>query len=258
MRLVTLGTGTVVPDPDRASACHWIEDGASRVLVDCGAGAVQSLARAGLPWSGLEHLLISHFHADHIGEIPSLLFALRHGLEVPRKAPLDVWGPTGTEHLFEAWSRALGAWLIRPGFPVRLHEIEPGESLRIGGLSVSAMGTPHTDESLAFRFDGGGVSLGYTGDTGPSDDLAHFFHGVDLLLAECSLPDDIGVQIHLTPSGLARLAAAAGARRLAVTHVYPQLRALDVPLLIGRAGYHGDVVMAYDGLELMVESEAER
>lgn len=252
MRLLTLGTGTVVPDPDRASACHWIEDGATGILADCGAGAVQSLARAGMPWGGVEHLLISHFHADHIGEIPSLIFALRHGLEVPREAPLDVWGPTGTEGLFDAWSRALGAWLVRPGFPVRLHEIEPGESLRIAGLSVSAMGTPHTDESLAYRFDGGGASLGYTGDTGPSDDLAHFFQGVDLLLAECSLPDELAVDIHLTPASLARLAAAAGAKRVAVTHVYPQLRVLDVPHLISRAGYEGEIIMAHDGLELIV------
>lgn len=252
MRLVALGTGTVVPDPDRASACHWIEQDATRILVDCGAGAVQSLARAGLPWGSLEHLLISHFHADHIGEIPSLIFALRHGLEVPRERPLDVWGPRGTGDLFEAWSRALGAWLIRPGFPVRFHEIEPGEPARIGGLWVSALRTPHTDESLAFRFEAEGAALGYTGDTGPSDPLAHFFHGVDLLLAECSLPDELAVDIHLTPAGLAQLAAAAGVKRVAVTHVYPQLRVLDVPHLISQAGYAGEIIMAHDGLELIV------
>jgi ribonuclease BN (tRNA processing enzyme) len=255
MRLITLGTGTVVPDPERASACHWIEAGATSLLVDCGAGAIQSLARAGLAWGSLEHLLISHFHADHIGAIPSLVFALRHGLEAPREKPLDVWGPIGTRRLFQAWSRAVGVWLVRPGFPVRFHEIEPGEPSWIGDLRVSAIDTPHTDESLGFRFESECTALGYTGDTGPSDDLAHFFDAVDLLLAECSLPDDSEVDIHLTPSSLAHLASAAGAGRLAVTHVYPQLRVLDVPLLIGRAGYEGEVIMAHDGLELIVEGE---
>lgn len=255
MRLVTVGTGTVVPDPERASACHWIASEATDILVDCGAGAVQGLARSGLPWGGLRHLLVSHFHTDHVGEIPSLLFALRHALQPPRSEALDIWGPKGTRRLFDRLSRALGSWLVEPGFPVRFHEVDPEQPVRIGDLWVSAAGTPHTDESLAYRFEGGGVALGYTGDTGPSDDLAHFFRGVDLLLAECSLPDDMALNIHLSPAGLARLAVAAGAKRLAVTHVYPQLRVLDLAALIEQAGYGGEIIIARDGVELIVEAE---
>lgn len=254
MRLVTVGTGTVVPDPERASACHWIASDAADILIDCGAGAVQGLARVGLPWGGLRHLLISHFHTDHVGEIPSLLFALRHALQPPRTEPLEIWGPKGTRRLFDALSRALGSWLVEPGFPLRLHEICPEETVQIGDLWVSVAATPHTDESLAYRFEGGGIALGYTGDTGPSDELAHFFRGVDLLLAECSLPDDIALDIHLSPTPLARLAAAADAKRLAVTHVYPQLRSLDVVALIKQAGYEGEIIVARDGLELIVEA----
>ncbi len=48
------------------------------------------------------------------------------------------------------------------------------------------------------------------------------------------------------------MAAAAQVSRLAVTHVYPQLRQLDVPELIRAAGYVGEIVMADDGLELAV------
>jgi ribonuclease BN (tRNA processing enzyme) len=183
------------------------------------------------------------------------LFALRHALQPPRSEALDIWGPKGTRRLFDRLSRALGSWLVEPGFPVRFHEVHPDEPVRIGDLRVSVARTPHTDESLAYRFEGGGVALGYTGDTGPSDDLARFFRGVDLLLAECSLPDDIALNIHLSPAGLARMAVAAGAKRLAVTHVYPQLRALDVAALIERAGYEGEIIIARDGLELIVGAE---
>lgn len=252
MRLVTVGTGTVVPDPERASSCHWIEHRRTRVLVDCGAGGLQGLARARLPWGELSHLVISHFHADHIGEIPSLIFALKHGLDPVRTEPLNVWGPRGTRRLFDAWSAALGSWLVEPGFPMKFREIVPGKPARIGDIRVSAVATPHTDESLAFRFETDGASLGYTGDTGPSADLAEFLRGVDLLLAECSLPDTPPISIHLSPTGLAQLANAAGVGRLAVTHVYPQLRQFDVPRLIAEAGYEGEIIMAHDGLELII------
>jgi ribonuclease BN (tRNA processing enzyme) len=252
MRLVTVGTGTVVPDADRGSACHWIEHDEARLLVDCGAGALQGLARAGLAWADLGHLVISHFHADHIGEIPSLIFALRHALEMPRRAPLGVWGPAGTARLFAAWAEALGSWLVEPGFDMAIHELLPGDSAGIDGLEVQAKKTPHTDESLALRFEGGGSALGYTGDTGPSEGLGEFFRGVDLLLAECSLPDDLVADFHLSPTRLARLATEAAVRRLAVTHVYPQLRRLDVPGLIRRAGYSGEIIVVSDGSELQI------
>ncbi len=252
MRLITVGTGTVVPDPERASACHWIEHSEARLLVDCGAGGLQGLARCGLVWGDVGHLIISHFHTDHIGEIPSLIFALRHALETPRRAPLEVWGPTGTRRLFAAWADALGSWLVEPGFEVAIHELQPGSSVDVGGVQVRVAKTPHTDESVALRFEAGGSALGYTGDTGPSEELGEFFQGVGLLLAECSLPEELAVDIHLSPVSLARLATDAGVRRLAVTHVYPQLRRLDVPELIRQAGYSGEVIMLTDGSEIQV------
>ncbi|MGD2217794.1 MAG: ribonuclease Z [Gemmatimonadales bacterium] len=252
MRLVTVGTGTVVPDPERASACHWIEHGETRLLVDCGAGALQGLARYGLAWADVGHLIISHFHADHIGEIPSLIFALRHALETPRRAALEVWGPEGSGRLFAAWADALGSWLVEPGFDVTIHELRPRDSMDVGGLKLQVSKTPHTDESLALRLEANGSVLGYTGDTGPSEELARFFRGTDLLLAECSLPDELVADFHLSPTSLARLAMDAGVSRLAVTHVYPQLRRLDVPGLIRQAGYSGEIIVVSDGSELQI------
>jgi ribonuclease BN (tRNA processing enzyme) len=250
MRLVTVGTGTVVPDPQRASACHWVDDGDTSILLDCGAGALQGLARCDLAWGELGHLVISHFHVDHIGEIPSLIFAMRHGLAQPRTAPLNIWGPAGTQRLFHAWAAALGPWLTEPGFDVVIHELGPGQAAALDHLSVDSASTPHTDESLALRITGAGSTLGYTGDTGPGEELGAFFIGADLLLAECSLPDELALDLHLTPTSLARLANAAGVPRLVVTHTYPQLQSQDVPALIRDAGYSGEIILAEDGLAL--------
>lgn len=242
----------MVPDPERASSCYWVEVPPTRIVMDCGAGGLPGLARARLPWGRISHLLISHFHADHIAEIPPLVFALRYGLEVPRTEPLQVWGPPGTRRVFEAFAVAFGDWILEPGFPLSLHEVEPGDEAVLGELRLRVTSTPHTEESLAIRLEAHDARLGYTGDTGTEPALAAFFRDVDLLIAECSLPDELVGDNHLSPSRVGELAAAAGVARLAVTHLYPQLRGVDVASLIRAAGYAGEVVMAHDGLELVL------
>ena len=122
-------------------------------------------------------------------------------------------------------------------------------------MVVTCRDVPHTPESLALRLEteSGGTALVYTGDTGPDEDLADFCRDANLLIAECSLPDDLGDN-HLSPSRVARLARRAGARRLVATHVYPQFRhSADVAALISTAGYEGAVQLAREGLTIELQ-----
>jgi ribonuclease BN (tRNA processing enzyme) len=106
--------------------------------------------------------------------------------------------------------------------------------------------TPHTPESVALSVTAPEGRVVYTGDTGPSAELAAWAEGCDLLLAECSLPDGQGVEGHLTPGSAADLAAGARAGRLVVTHLYPSIEAVDVRAAIARR-YAGPVTVASDG-----------
>jgi ribonuclease BN (tRNA processing enzyme) len=249
VRVVTVGTGTVVPDPARAGACLWVEHGSLRVVLDCGPGALQAMARHGLPWASVTHLALTHFHTDHLNDVPALLFALKYAVPNPRTAPLHVVGPVGTRELLARWARALGDWLAAPGFPLPVTELGPDEVCPLGDdATLAAHPTPHTDESVAYRLATPTGSLGYTGDTGASDALADFLAGVDLLVAECSLPDDRAVDHHLTPRRVAALARRARPRTLVCTHVYPPLRDTDVAAAVRAAGYDGPVVHAADGM----------
>ena len=90
MRLVTVGTGTVSPHAERTSAAHWLEVGQVRLLMDCGAGTCHRLQQFGLPWFDITHIAITHFHADHFGELPALLFAMKYGWHHPRSAALTL------------------------------------------------------------------------------------------------------------------------------------------------------------------------
>lgn len=248
-RLTIVGSGTVVPEGDRGGSSSFLEAGGARLLVDCGPGAVGSMARHGVPWERLTHLAITHFHGDHVGDLPGLFFALKHAVRPGREEPLAVLGPAGTRGLFEGLAGSLGGYLTDPGFPVRFRELAPGEEAELHpGVSIRARKTPHTDESLAYRVDAPSGAAGWTGDTGPAPEMGPFFEGVDLLLAECSLPDDEVGDNHLAPPGVAEIAAAARPGLLLLTHVYPHFRAArDVPALVRAAGYAGPVRLARDG-----------
>lgn len=213
---------------------------------------MQALVRLGIPWESLTHLFVTHFHADHVGALPGLFFALRHGLDPARtQEPLHVVGPVGTRNLFRELASALGEFMLEPGFSVTIDEIIPGVDRKVGELTVAARGVPHTAESVALRFDSPAGRIVYTGDTGPDEELAVFAHAADLLLAECSLPDELVGDNHLSPSRLARLASRAGAGRLIATHVYPQFRTTaDVAGLIAACGFEGPIDVAREGLEV--------
>lgn len=261
-RVVVVGSGTVVPEADRGSSCYFVELAETRALLDCGPGAVQSLARLGLPWASLTDLVISHFHADHIGALPGLFFAFKHGVSPPRTAPrLDVWGPVGTAELFARLERAFGPFMQDPGFRVEIHELFPDDRVTMrSGVRLAVHPTPHTDESLAVRLEAGHAIVGYTGDTGESASLGPFMQAADLLICECSLRDEEVGPNHLSPSRVARIAGAARPGRLVLTHVYPHLRgAGSVVSLVREAGYdEGEVVLAEDGLVLELGEGARR
>lgn len=245
-----IGCGTVVPEPDRSCSAYWLETGPRRLLLDCGPGSLRAMARTGLPWHAITDVALTHFHADHTGEIPGLLFALTHGLLPERRSePLDVWGPPGTVGFFDRLSTAYGDFVLDPGFEIRVHETAPGDSDDLGtGVILRTHSTPHTNESRALRVERQQGAIVYTGDTGPSDSLAEFCSGAELLVCECSLPDSHAIDTHLSPASVARLSAVADPEFLLLTHVYPQFRrALDVPRLVSEAGWAGPVELAREG-----------
>ncbi len=251
MKLTIVGSGTVVPDAERTCACLYLEAGDARLLLDVGPGATHHMARFGVPWASLTHVAITHFHTDHTGDLPFLLFALKHALATPRTEPLTLFGPAGTMERLRALADAFGSYILAPGIRLNVRELGSGHEAELApGVLLRAHKTHHTEESIAYRVETGGEAFAYTGDTGPDDDLAQWLAGVRTLVAECSLPDALGFPEHMTPTGVAALARVAHPRRLVLTHVYPQLDRNALPALVRAAGWDGEVVVAGDGMRL--------
>src|SRR2546422_4418278 len=95
MELVTVGTGTVAPSARRTAACHWVQRGDLRILLDCGAGALHRLAEFGLPRHQRSHVILTHFHPPPLGELPMLVYPLQYTTDPPRPAPFVILRPPG-------------------------------------------------------------------------------------------------------------------------------------------------------------------
>ena len=247
MDLVTVGTGTVAPSATRTCACHWVARGDVRMLLDCGAGTLHRLAEFGLPWHQVSHVVLSHFHPDHWGELPMLVYALKYTTVPPRSEPLVILGPPGVVQHMRAVAEGFGSWLLDPGFPIGILDVRDGEPFPLGAdFSLETFPVPHTTESVALSLVAPEGRLVYTGDTGPSSELARWATGCDLLLAECSLPESMALDSHLTPERAGDLAQEAKAKRLVLTHFYPPVETSDPAKLAGKR-FTGPVTAARDG-----------
>ncbi len=249
MRLTALGTGTIALSPARACSGYFVDAGEVRLLIDCGSGVTRRLAELALPWPDITHVALSHFHVDHHGDLPTLLFAWKYGLLPPRSAPLTLVGPAGTADLLGRLAAAYGPWVLDPGFPVTVVELAAGSPLGLGvDVALEAFMVPQTAESVAYSVTAGGHRLVYTGDTGFDPALAAWARGCDVLLCECSLPEAMAIPEHLTPEQCGALAELAAPGRLVLTHLYPPVEDVDLSAAVA-ARYSGPCTVARDGWE---------
>jgi len=255
VRFTALGTGTVALSPTRSCAGYLLEADELQLLIDCGSGTTRRLAELGKSWQSISHIALTHFHIDHHGDLPTLLFAFRRGMSPPRTAPLEIIGPPGTLGLIERLANAYGAWMTTPGFPLSVREMSPDAPIDLPGhIRLSCLEVPHTAESVAYSMERASRRIVYTGDTGVSDTLATWARDCSLLVCECSLPSDMSIREHLTPEQCGDLAAAAAPKHLALTHFYPSVESIDVTALVG-ARFAGPITLAFDGWSIEIEDE---
>jgi ribonuclease BN (tRNA processing enzyme) len=129
------------------------------------------------------------------------------------------------------------------------------------GLVITAVGVNHGPApALAFRIDYKGKSIVYSGDTS-SDTIGKHMetlaHDADLLIYDTSITDTLPASadndrmfftLHTTPSRMGEVAAAAGAKKLVLSHLTPNTepRIPEVSSLIRAKGYTGVISVAND------------
>lgn len=218
--LTVLGTASPHPRPDRPCSGYLLRGGGAAVWVDAGPGTFAELQRHIDP-ARLSAIWISHLHADHSADLLSAVYALAYGGTTP-PAPIPVYAPGDC-------AQRLAGFFGRPdaSFLAGVLDLRPlydGHTARHGGLCLTARSVPHDVEAYGLRAEAGGRVLAYSGDCGPGAAPEDLARGADLFLCEADIDAHReGEQVHLTPEDAGRLARAAGAGELLVTHVGPGL-----------------------------------
>jgi ribonuclease BN (tRNA processing enzyme) len=253
IRIVVLGSGTIIPRVGTRATALLVEAGGDRVLFDCGPGALDALEENGISFRSLRTIALTHYHPDHSLGLAHLLAALNADPIAPVACVLTVYGPAGLkEHV--AGMEACYPSIAPKRYTLDLIEIGEGSVARDCAASLSAAAAIHGNmKALSYRLDFGGSSVVFTGDTAESETLARFSKEASCLIAECSFPDARSVEGHLTPAGVGRLAAAAGVGCVVLVHMYPLFAAED-PVAGVRRHYAGPVEVGYDSMEFDIGS----
>lgn len=272
-RIIMLGTGTPVPNGDRAGSGVAIIHGGEAYLFDAGHGMMQRAIKA---WKDLEapeleptkikHLFITHLHSDHTLDYPEVAGTYWWR----REDRLNAYGPVGLQAMTDGYYAMMAADIdIRTSgvnpiadptmYQVAVHEIpQDGVVLDQNGVTIEAFSVDHgeVEPAYGFKITTPDRSIVISGDTTYSAALIEKAKGVDVLIHEAIgeegwrglTPDwqNYHISVHTLTSQLADIATQTQPGLLVMTHVATYGAPLDSARTEVEALYDGKVVLADD------------
>lgn len=247
MKVTIIGSGTMVPSNERNSSGVLLEYANTCSMVDLGYGSMHNLLKKGLSYHDIDRIYFTHNHPDHICDLVPFLFASRYPKD-PRKKDLEIIAGPGFKRFFDTLMQAYKSWLIPTTYKVEIVE-QDEETKSYGGLIVTSRKVKHIELSRGYRFEfSNGKSLVISGDTDYCDGIISLGMETDLMIMECSMPDEMKLKGHLTPSECGKLAQKANCRKLCLTHFYPVCDQKNVRAKC-LAEYSGELFLAEDLME---------
>ncbi|MFG2656949.1 MBL fold metallo-hydrolase [Streptomyces sp. NPDC048425] len=244
VRITVLGSAGAVPTMAEPCSGYLLECAGYRVILDFGYATFPALLRHCAP-EQVDAVLITHRHPDHVADLSPFLRAraFRRDLNLP---PVPVYAPAGALDPVLELDRAEFI-----GTPYTQHVIEPPSAFRLGPFQVETVGLPHYEPNIGFRISAGGVTVAYTGDTGPDERLIALAQNADLFLAQAMYATEVPPRDHgnmCSAVDVGRFAAEADAAELMLTHLYLMKGVTPADArAAARSHYRGPITVARSG-----------
>ena len=132
-----LGTGGMMPLPNRWLTSLMARYNGSSLLIDCGEGTQIAIREKGWSFKPIDVICLTHFHGDHVSGLPGILLAMGNS---DRTEDLTIIGPKGVEHVVNSLR------VIAPELPFQIRFIEltkPQERIELNGYIIDAFKVNH-------------------------------------------------------------------------------------------------------------------
>lgn len=243
IEITLLGTGSPIPDPNRAGPATLVRAGGRTVLVDAGRGVSMRLASLGIMPSALDAVLLTHLHSDHICALNDIVTS--HWVMNLTPVELPIHGPVGTGAVVAGMLAMLAPDQqyrldhhddLNEGPRVTVVEHGPGEAFEIGGMTVTTHATDHrpVEPTLGYRVAAEGAVAAIAGDTIPCPGLDELCRDADVYVQTVIREDLVRMipaqrlqdilDYHSSVQQAAETASRNGVGTLVLTHYVPPLQ----------------------------------
>lgn len=142
-----LGTGGMLPLPDRYLTALLMRFNGKKLLIDCGEGTQVTMRMLGWGYKTLDIICFTHYHGDHVTGLPGLLLTINN---TGRTEPLTIIGPPGLKKVVE------GLTIICRDIAFELILIElpyEKQTLQVGEYWITVLPVPHNVKCFAYTIE---------------------------------------------------------------------------------------------------------
>lgn len=220
MRLTILGSGTMMPTRNRYPAAYLVEEGDTKLLLDCGHLTIARLIERGSDLHSITAIGITHFHTDHFSNLLPLVHArwVDDMVQQKEQIPLTIFGSATLEERYKKLREVM--W-PEPTEAYAINFVEDIGRHKVGNLTLVTFPIHHVPwfPSVGFKVVAGDKSLVYTGDLNSEQgkQFADDIRGTDLLLIEAGAVRPS--KTHFTAEQAVQVAQRCGIKRVVLTHI---------------------------------------
>lgn len=158
MKIIFLGTGSMIPTPQRNHPSTLISYKNENILVDCGESTQLQLKKAKIFPTKITKILITHWHPDHILGLPGMIATL--GASNYQKE-LEIYGPKNTKKFF---NNLFKAYIPPSKIKHKVIEIKKRKFFENQDFILEALSLKHSCPCLGYSFiekDRRNINLNY-------------------------------------------------------------------------------------------------